>query len=164
MGPKCRQHAAPKHRLEAHPPREPASEVRRRSRFGSGCLSSVADDGARAIADFNEPDVAALSDGRCGVASLVSSCSHLKLAMRDKSRRAMNARRRRWRPPLNGGRRRPLTAPDRAKGAGQRWREAGLPGVVTLRALHQNARLPRALVTPRGRLHRARLDRREHIP
>jgi hypothetical protein len=31
----------------------------------------------------------------------------------------------------------------RAKGAGQRWREAGLRGVVTLRALHQSDRLPR---------------------
>lgn len=30
----------------------------------------------------------------------------------------------------------------RAKGAGQRWREAGLRGVVTLRALHQSRRLP----------------------
>ncbi len=30
----------------------------------------------------------------------------------------------------------------RAKGAGQRWREAGLRGVVTLRALHQSCRLP----------------------
>jgi hypothetical protein len=31
----------------------------------------------------------------------------------------------------------------RATGAGQRWREAGLRGVVTLRALHQSDRLPR---------------------
>lgn len=31
----------------------------------------------------------------------------------------------------------------RAKGAGQRWREAGLRGVITLRALHQSDRLPR---------------------
>jgi|HubBroStandDraft_1064217.scaffolds.fasta_scaffold05318_2 hypothetical protein len=31
----------------------------------------------------------------------------------------------------------------RAKGAGQRWREAGLRGVVTLRALHHSDRLPR---------------------
>ena len=31
----------------------------------------------------------------------------------------------------------------RAKGAGQRWREFGLRGVVTLRALHQSDRLPR---------------------
>jgi hypothetical protein len=31
----------------------------------------------------------------------------------------------------------------RAKGAGQRWREAGLRGVVTLRALDQSDRLPR---------------------
>lgn len=31
----------------------------------------------------------------------------------------------------------------RAKGAGQRWREAGLRGVVTLRAIHQSKRLPR---------------------
>jgi hypothetical protein len=31
----------------------------------------------------------------------------------------------------------------RAKGAGQRWREAGLRGVVNLRALHQSDRLPR---------------------
>ena len=31
----------------------------------------------------------------------------------------------------------------RAKGAGQRWREAGLRGVVTLRAIHQSRRLPR---------------------
>ena len=31
----------------------------------------------------------------------------------------------------------------RAKGAGQRWREVGLRGVVTLRALHQSDRLPR---------------------
>jgi hypothetical protein len=31
----------------------------------------------------------------------------------------------------------------RAKCAGQRWREAGLRGVVTLRALHQSDRLPR---------------------
>jgi hypothetical protein len=31
----------------------------------------------------------------------------------------------------------------RAKGAGQRWREAGLRGVVTLRAIHQSERLPR---------------------
>lgn len=31
----------------------------------------------------------------------------------------------------------------RAKGAGQRWREAGLRGVVTLRALQQSNRLPR---------------------
>jgi hypothetical protein len=31
----------------------------------------------------------------------------------------------------------------RANGAGQRWREAGLRGVVTLRALHQSDRLPR---------------------
>jgi hypothetical protein len=31
----------------------------------------------------------------------------------------------------------------RAKGAGQRWREAGLRGVLTLRALHQSDRLPR---------------------
>jgi hypothetical protein len=30
----------------------------------------------------------------------------------------------------------------RAKGAGQRWREDGLRGVVTLRALHQSNRLP----------------------
>jgi len=31
----------------------------------------------------------------------------------------------------------------RAKGAGQRWREAGLRGVITLRAIHQSDRLPR---------------------
>lgn len=31
----------------------------------------------------------------------------------------------------------------RAKGAGQRWRQTGLRGVVTLRALHQSDRLPR---------------------
>jgi hypothetical protein len=31
----------------------------------------------------------------------------------------------------------------RAKGAGQRWREGGLRGVITLRALHQSDRLPR---------------------
>ncbi len=31
----------------------------------------------------------------------------------------------------------------RTKGAGQRWREAGLRGVVTLRAIHQSDRLPR---------------------
>jgi hypothetical protein len=31
----------------------------------------------------------------------------------------------------------------RAKGAGQRWREAGLRGVITLRALDQSDRLPR---------------------
>jgi hypothetical protein len=31
----------------------------------------------------------------------------------------------------------------RTKGAGQRWRETGLRGVVTLRAIHQSERLPR---------------------
>lgn len=31
----------------------------------------------------------------------------------------------------------------RTKRSGQRWREAGLRGVVTLRALHQSDRLPR---------------------
>ena len=29
----------------------------------------------------------------------------------------------------------------RTKGAGQRWREAGLRGVITLRALHKSERL-----------------------
>jgi hypothetical protein len=31
----------------------------------------------------------------------------------------------------------------RAKGSGQRWREAGLRGALTLRAFHQSDRLPR---------------------
>ena len=31
----------------------------------------------------------------------------------------------------------------RAKGAGQRWRESGLRGVITLRGIHQSERLPR---------------------
>ena len=33
----------------------------------------------------------------------------------------------------------------RAKGSGQRWREQGLRGALTLRALHQSQRFPRFL-------------------